>query len=65
MVLTCQPATVMSHGCTSTTGLVADAMAELRFAACRRPLMVCFTVCSHRLDMNHDATNSMLVDSDE
>ena len=35
MMLTSQPATAMSLGCTSTTGSVAAAMPELRFAADR------------------------------
>ena len=51
MMLTGQPATVMSHGCTSTTGLVADAMPELRFAAGRPLMKPSRRVCSHRLDM--------------
>ena len=62
MVLRCQPATVTSHGCTSTARLVAAAMPELRFAA-GRPLMKpsgCVLAPSR-----HDATSSVLVDSDE
>ena len=64
MMMTCQPATVMSHGCTSTTRSVAAAIPELRFAAGRPLMNEVFTVCLHRLDMMPQAACWMTVTSE-